>query len=647
MGKQASDQAGDQTGHGSLPAGNLRPLMEHIQDGYFEIDAQGQMCHANGVFLDLLNLDYEQLGSIHLADILSGDACKGRLLYDELTQRVSASQPFEFVLGVEGSPARRLMVTLMGRGNPPDPTTGFVGVVKDANSRKKMAAGLARTKSFLQSMINSCIEGVAAADSQGVLVYVSPRIVEMTGYSREELLGAPLVQLFRAGEYDVRLIERALREEGSLRDHETLLVTKEGDALDVSMSVSLLRDEGGATQGELIICRDVTESKRLEAQLRFGQRMEAIGTLAGGIAHNFNNLLMGIQGNTTLMLLDTDTDHANYKRILNIEKHIQSGSRLTRQLVGYAREGKYEVQSVDLNRIVRETGESFALTKASIQFEFHLDPKLPGVMADHGQIEQVLMNLLVNAVHAMPEGGQITIETQRISHSDLKDKPYQAVPGEYASMAVTDSGLGMDAETLRRVFEPFFTTKGLDRGNGLGLASCYGIIKAHGGYIDAASQPGEGSCFTIFLPGCQQPVSRECEESDQCYLGDETILVVDDETMILEVTREMLEQLGYRVLTAEGGIQAVNIYKEQGPAIDLVVLDMVMPEMGGDKTFEVLKGVNPQIKVLLASGFSMEGKAVVLLDQGCKGFIQKPFSLPALSLKIRDILDAKDNNLAN
>ncbi|MGB5984650.1 MAG: ATP-binding protein, partial [Desulfobacterales bacterium] len=428
-------------------------------------------------------------------------------------------------------------------------------------------------------------------------------------------------------------------EEGTLRDHETQLLTREGDALDVSLSASLLRDNSAEIQGKLIVCRDITESKHLESQLRFGQRMEAIGTLAGGIAHNFNNLLMGIQGNSTLMMLDSDPEHPNYKRILNIEKHIQSGSRLTRQLIGYAREGKYQVQAIDLNHVIREIAEAFILSQKRAQINFHLDPLLPGMLADRGQLEQVLMNLLVNAVDAMPDGGQITIDTHRIHHDELTGKPYQPAPGQYICLSVSDTGSGMDEATRKRVFEPFFTTKGLDRGSGLGLASCYGIIKAHGGYIDVESQPGQGSCFTIYFPGTDQPVDAECQENDQCFIGTETILVVDDEAMILEVTREMLEQLGYRVLSAESGGQAIRIYQEQGAAIDMVILDMIMPEMGGDQAFEALRRLDPEIKVLLASGYSMEGKAAALLDQGCLGYIQKPFSLPDLSLKLREILD--------
>jgi CheY-like chemotaxis protein len=239
----------------------------------------------------------------------------------------------------------------------------------------------------------------------------------------------------------------------------------------------------------------------------------------------------------------------------------------------------------------------------------------------------------------MPDGGQITIDTHRIRHDELTGKPYQPAPGQYICLSVSDTGSGMDEATRKRVFEPFFTTKGLDRGSGLGLASCYGIIKAHGGYIDVESQPGQGSCFTIYFPGTDQPVDAECQENDQCFIGTETILVVDDEAMILEVTREMLEQLGYRVLSAESGGQAIRIYQEQGAAIDMVILDMIMPEMAGDQAFEALRRLDPEIKVLLASGYSMEGKAAALLDQGCLGYIQKPFSLPDLSLKLREILD--------
>jgi PAS domain S-box-containing protein len=650
MAKHSTNQLGNQKinkSAGEDQTRSLTPLstgvnrlMEHIQDGYFEIDAQGRLETANAAFCTAFNIQKDTLQSFRFENFLSSDPLEGRQLFESLVRRASADTPTIVKLFDMQGRTRKMALFLV---EIPDTvsgiTRGYQGVVYDSVSKQKMAAGLARTKKFLQSIIHSTIEGFATTDLHNTLVYVSPRILEMTGYSKEKLLGNHLAGLFRAGEYDVRLIDRALREEGVLRDHETQLNTYKRDQLDVSLSVSILRDDAGVNQGNLIICRDITESKRLEAQVRFSQRMEAIGTLAGGIAHNFNNLLMGIQGNTTLLMLDTDPDHPNFKRILNIEKHIQSGSRLTRQLIAYAREGKYQVQAINLNHIIRETTEAFEATKQGIDFVYHLDPELPGVMADRGQLEQVLLNLLVNGVDAMPDGGRMTIETRTVSYLELEDKPYQPAPGQYLAMAVSDTGQGMDESTRKRVFEPFFTTKGLDRGNGLGLASCYGVIKAHGGYIDVESKPGKGSRFTIYLPASNQPVSTEYDDCDQCFLGSETILVVDDEPMVLEVTREILELLGYRVLTADSGGEAIRIYREEGDSIDLIILDMIMPEMGGDKTFEALHRLDPHIKVLLASGYSMEGKAAIMLEQGCAGFIQKPFDLPSISLKLREILE--------
>jgi nitrogen-specific signal transduction histidine kinase len=395
-------------------------------------------------------------------------------------------------------------------------------------------------------------------------------------------------------------------------------------------------DEG--KESLIVIMNDVSERRRMQAQLKEAHKMEAIGTLAGGIAHDFNNILMGIQGNTSLMLLNIDSNHPHYERLNTVEKLIQSGSQLTRQILGYAREGKYQVKAIDLNKIVLETSETFGRAKKDITIHRFLAKDLLTIDADQGQIEQALLSLYANAWQAMPGGGELTLETTNTTDKKMYDKMYRPKPGDYVLLRISDSGIGMEKSTLERIFDPFFTTKGMGRGAGLGLASVYGIVKGHGGYIDVESEKGSGATFRIFLPASKSQVKEEIVPSEDISAGTGTILFVDDEAMILSVGREILETLGYQVLQASSGKEAVAVYSTNQDKIDMVILDMIMPELSGAETYDRLKAINPEIKVLLSSGYSLNSQAEEILGRGCNGFIQKPFNLNQLASKIREIL---------
>ena len=384
------------------------------------------------------------------------------------------------------------------------------------------------------------------------------------------------------------------------------------------------------------------EEERLQTEAKFqqAQKMEAIGTLAGGIAHDFNNLLMGMLGNVSLLLMDMKPENARFKRLQEIEKQILSGSRLTSQLLGYARKGIYELKPEDLNRIITDNVEAFSRTRREINIVKKLDPQLAPIEADRGQIEQVLLNILVNAADAMPEGGQLTILTTTVTHEAINEKPYTPVPGQYALLSVQDTGVGMEKNVLDRIFDPFFTTKEMGRGTGLGLASSYGIIKGHDGYIEVESTPGEGSIFCIYLPVTGKKPPKETTEAVEAKIEQARgfVLLVDDEPMILDVGREMLERIGYTVQTAADGETAIDRYAHANDPFDLVILDMIMPDMGGGEVFDRLRELDPKVRVLLSSGYSIDGKAMEIMERGCNGFIQKPFKLESLSQKIQEII---------
>jgi CheY-like chemotaxis protein len=372
--------------------------------------------------------------------------------------------------------------------------------------------------------------------------------------------------------------------------------------------------------------------------------METIGTLAGGIAHDFNNLMTTILGNTSLILFDIDNTHPHYAPLKNIERQINRGADLTAQLLGYARKGKYLVKPVSLNQIVEESATAFGRTRKEITIGCELADDLSAVEADQGQIQQVLLNLFVNAADAMPTGGKLVLKTSNATHDDIKGEEYHPVPGDYVRLTVSDTGIGMDEKVLKRIFDPFFSTKETGKGTGLGLASVYGIIKNHGGYIEVQSQKGQGSQFSIFLPASIKPVLTATESAPKIIKGSGTILVVDDEEMVLDVGARVLKKLGYTVLESNNGRKAVELYKRLQDNIKLVVLDIVMPDMGGAEVYDRLKEINPEVKVLLSSGYSIDDQAREIMERGCDDFIQKPFSMEAMSDKLAGILSEKGSN---
>jgi len=383
------------------------------------------------------------------------------------------------------------------------------------------------------------------------------------------------------------------------------------------------------------------KSSELDYVRQQAVKMEAVGTLAGGVAHDFNNLLTGILGNVSLMLLETNPNNPSYEELKNIETQAQSGAQLTKQLLGFARSGKYEVKPTDMNELIRKSAAMFARTKKELTIQTSFQEDIWRVEVDKVQIEQVLLNLYVNAWHAMPGGGKLYLKTENVALDQGFVKPYEVVPGKYVRISLIDTGVGMDEATKQRIFDPFFTTKEMGRGTGLGLASAYGIIKNHDGIITVHSEKGKGTKFNIYMPASEiEAVIKEDIPAD-ILKGSETILLVDDEAVIINTGEKLLKALGYNVFATMSGKKAIEIYRKNREKIDMVILDMIMPNMNGGKTYDNLKKVNPGIKVLLSSGYNINGQAREILKRGCNGFIQKPFDIRQMSKKVREVLDEK------
>ncbi len=390
----------------------------------------------------------------------------------------------------------------------------------------------------------------------------------------------------------------------------------------------------------LQIATDITLLKRMESQLHQSQKFEAIGTLSGGIAHDFNNLLMGIQGHVSLAGVKTDPSHPVIEHVKAIDEYVKSATELTSQLLGFARGGKYEVLPVDINALLDRTAKMFGRTKKEISIHTKFQNPSSVVEADQKQIEQVLLNLFINAGQAMPGGGELLLETKAIDLDEEYCQPHKIEPGKYVMISVVDTGTGMDEKTREQIFDPFFTTKEKGRGTGLGLASAYGIIKNHAGLIMVYSDVGKGATFNIYLPITDAPAPVEKPSSQQELMnGQETVLLVDDEEMVVEVGQAMLEKMGYSVLIARSGEEACDMVEETGGSIDIVLLDLIMPGIDGGETFDRIREMYPALPVLLSSGYSVSGQATEILGRGCNGFLQKPFNIYKLSQKIRSILD--------
>jgi len=518
---------------------------------------------------------------------------------------------------------------------------GVVAVYTDITDRVRAENALRESEQKFRTLVQQSPFGIVLIGKNDHYQYVNPEFNNMFGYTMEDIpTGAAwFKKAFPDKAYRdtvVKTWKADLKQTatGQARPRVFKVTCQDGSCKDINFRRVTMEN-----MNHFVIYEDITEKTKLEHQLQQTQKFEAIGTLASGIAHDFNNLLMGIQGRASLMFVELEPSHPHLEHIKAIEGSIRSATDLTKQLLGFARGGKYEVRSIDINGLLLESSTMFGRTKKEIRIHTKLQNPPPVVKVDQGQIEQVLLNLYVNAWQAMPDGGELYLETKIVALDDAYCKPHQTKPGRYAKVSVTDTGIGMDESICRRIFDPFFTTKEKARGTGLGLSSAYGIIKNHAGIITVYSEVGQGTTFNIYLPVSHAAAYRDVPTETELVKGSETVLLVDDEEMIIKVTQVMLEKLGYSVVIAKNGKQAVETVKSNGDEIDLVILDLIMPGIKGGKAFDLIHEIQPAMPVILSSGYSLNGQANDIMQRGCNGFIQKPFNISELSQKVRKILD--------
>ncbi len=516
---------------------------------------------------------------------------------------------------------------------------------QDITEMKETQKSLRESEEKIRNIFETSEEVLFASDIKGEITDINPAVERVAGYSVEEMIGKSAF-IFYEDPHEREELVNELKRNGFLKNKEIHLFAKDGSILYGLVTANPRLDDKGNIIGLRGSIRDITEMKKLEYQFMQTQKMEAIGNLAGGIAHNFNNILTGIMGYAEYLLLKRKPDDQDYKAVKTIFNATQRAVELTSQLLNIARSGTHIPKRINLNDIVKETLLllSGSIDK-SIKIKTHFQKEIDQIRGDRGQIEQCLLNLCLNAREAMTGGGKIVIETQNIYlDGNYATNHIEARTGDYVMMSVSDTGVGIPQKIKSRIFEPFFTTKNDKGGTGMGLATLYGIIKNHGGFVNVYSEEGKGSVFKLYFPVIPGAIEEKDELGEELgkqtmMSGSETVLIIDDEQYVLDIWSDYLTDYGFKVLTAKNGKKGIKLFKERADDIDIVILDYIMPDISGRDVLKRLKEIKEDIKVLVASGYSKNGQAKEMMDDSADGFIQKPSILSDLIKKIRYIID--------
>lgn len=616
----------------------FRDIIETMEEGYYEVNAAGRFTFLNHATVNLHGYAPEDLAGMSYKQYIPPEFIgEVQRQFSQMYQTGLPAKVMEYDILRKDGTARTIEMSGYPLKDAQNRVIGFWGITRDRTEQKKAETALQKSEEMYRLLVNNANDGIYITQ-EGRIKFHNPKTAALTGYSDEALVDMPFADLVHPEDREIyKVQQRKMSEANHPEVFSFRILNKKKEILWVELNAISITWEGRSAA--LNFLRDVTPQKQIEAQLLQSRKMEAVGTLAGGIAHDFNNLLMGIKGNITIALMDLEKESPIYEKLTAIEQYVMAGADLTRQLLGTARGGKYEARPTALNQLVDKSAELFGRTKKEVRIHKKFEKNLWTVEVDRGQLEQVLLNLFVNAWQAMANGGDLFIETQNVVLDEYYVKPYAVPPGNFVKLSVTDTGTGIAPQNLKRIFDPFFTTKSMSTGTGLGLSSAYGIITNHGGIITVYSELGSGATFNIYLPASDSEVVRSPGKKKEIIKGHGTLLFVDDEKGIVEVGSLILQRLGYKVIVAHSGEEAVEIYRQQPNQIDLVLVDMIMPGMSGSDTFNALRSINPDQKIILSSGYSVNDQARDIIERGCNGFIQKPFSIQDLSAKLRQVLD--------
>ena len=624
-------------------------LLDSILDIAGIVDGEKKLRHANKVALDTLGFAEEEVIGLSFAECPWFDqspetknkikwsldaALQGKTIRFE--SRLFTREGREIPIYYSAAPIRSNTGEI----------TGVAVEGRNISELKQKEAQLAESESLYRDLVTNMNEGVGITDEMGNYTFVNPRLCEMLEYRQEELIGMNFKDALDEENRIIFLKEYNKRPKRKFSQYEITFTTKSGKKLPALIAVSRIMDKG-VYKGTRGVLTDLTALKKMESQLLHAQKMESVGVLAGGVAHDFNNILQTILGYTEMLMVEKEPGHPDLAYLKAIESAAQRARDLTRQLLTFSRKTEQRPRPLDINRSVREVCEILKTTiPKMIDIELTLADD-PGIInADPAQIEQVLMNLAINAKDAMPNGGRLMVETENVTLDEKYTASHLgAKPGKYVLLTVSDTGQGIDEETLKHIFEPFFTTKEVGKGTGLGLATVYGIVKDHDGYITCYSgKPGLGTTFKVYLPVIDAMAPERnatIRGKKDLPRGTETVLVVDDEKHMRNLGCEMLTRQGFSTISAVNGEQALEIYKEKKDRIDLIILDLNMPGMGGHRCLQELIKMDPQVKVIIASGYSAQATAGDTIQAGAAGFIGKPYRFADLLNKAREVLDKK------
>ncbi|MEW5947972.1 MAG: ATP-binding protein [Thermodesulfobacteriota bacterium] len=488
---------------------------------------------------------------------------------------------------------------------------------------------LIEAKGYTDNIIRSIVDALIVVDAQGMIETVNRAALDMLGYSAEEIVGWPADKILVG---DAPLRGEGLDEliaKGELRNCETLYKAKDGKEIPVLISASVRKDREGKTIHIVSTARDITERKKMEENLLKAQKLESVGILAGGIAHDFNNILTGILGNIGLAMIHMQSEDITFKRLAAAEKAALQARDLTQHLLTFSRGGAPVKKAASITELLRDS-VMFALTGSNVQCEFSIPADLRPLDVDEGQINQVINNLIVNALQAMPEGGTIKVGAENIIVDAGQGLPLKE--GAYVKISIEDEGIGISKAHLQKIFDPYFTTK--QKGSGLGLAITYSIVRQHGGYIDVESELGVGTRFSIYLPASAERMVAGGKPKEEIIGGEGTVLLMDDEEVVRDVAGEMLKHMGYTVEFAEDGVGAIDLYikaRSSGRPFDFVIMDLTIPGgMGGKEAIKRLREINPSVKAVVSSGYSNDPIMADFRSYGFSGIVAKPYKIEEL-----------------